>query len=295
MHRSWCAVWPHHKKLKGTQRMLRQICRVLIAASVVGTATADTVVLRNVQGSTPTRTGMQTFSGIVIEDGRVKSLLTGNDTSTIAGATVIDGGGKNVLPGLTDAHGHVLGLGALQLEVDLRDTTSIDDALGRIRKHIAANPNARWVVGRGWNQVLWKERRFPTARELDAVVADRPAIMTRVDGHANWLNTAALKVAGITASTPDPQGGQIVRDASGQATGVLVDTAQALIEKRIPPATDAEVKQQLLAAMNEVAYIGFTGVLDSGIGERTWNLYRDLGAHAQLPIRIYAMLRESPE
>ncbi len=171
---------------------------------------------------------MQSFSGIVIEDGRVKQLLTGNAAPDAnAGATVIDGGGKHVLPGLTDAHGHVLGLGELKLQADLRDTTSIDDALGRIRKHMAANPNARWVIGRGWNQVLWKERRFPTARELDAVVGDRPAVMTRVDGHATWVNSAALKVAGITASTPDPQGGQIVRDASGQATGVLVDTAEA--------------------------------------------------------------------
>ena len=155
-------------------------------------------------------------------------------------ATDIDGGGKYVLPGLTDAHGHVLGLGELKLQADLRDTSSIDDALGRIRKHIAANPNARWVIGRGWNQVLWKERRFPTARELDAIVADRPAIMSRVDGHASWVNTAALKVAGITATTPDPQGGQIVRDASGQPTGMLIDIAEELVEKHIPTATDAE-------------------------------------------------------
>ena len=84
-------------------------------------------------------------------------------------ATFIDGGGKYVLPGLTDAHGHVLGLGELKLQADLRDTSSIDDALARIRKHVAANPKARWIIGRGWNQVLWKERRFPTARELDAV------------------------------------------------------------------------------------------------------------------------------
>ena len=275
--------------------MLRQICTVLIAASVVGTVSAETVVLRNVHGVTPTRTGMQSFTGIVIEDGRVKSLITGSAAATTAGATVIDGGGKYVLPGLTDAHGHVLNLGELKVQADLRGSTSIDDAQTRIRKHMAANPSSRWVMGHGWNQVLWNEKRFPTARELDAVAADRPAVMTRVDGHASWVNTAALKVAGITASTPDPQGGQIVRDAAGQATGVLVDTAQALIEKRIPPATDAEVKQQLLAAMNEVASLGITGVHDAGIQAHTYDLYRDLAEHGQLPIRIYAMLHDSPE
>jgi hypothetical protein len=189
----------------------------------------------------------------------------------------------------------VLGLGELKVQAELRDTTSIDDALGRIRKHIAANPKARWVIGSGWNQVLWKERRFPTARELDAVVGDRPAVMTRVDGHATWVNSAALKVAGITAATADPPGGQIVKDASGQPTGVLVDTAEELIEKHIPPATDAETKRQLLAAMNEVASLGMTGVHDAGIDGHTYDLYKELASAGQLPIRIYAMLRDSPD
>ncbi|HET9445889.1 MAG TPA: amidohydrolase [Steroidobacteraceae bacterium] len=276
--------------------MLKRICTVLIAAGLVGTAGADTVVLRNVQGYTPTRDGMQTFSGLVIENGRVTRLFSGNeDPGANAGATVIDGGGKYVLPGLTDAHGHVLGLGEEKVQVDLRDTTSIDDAAARIRKHIAANPGARWVVGRGWNQVLWKEKRFPTARELDAVVSDRPAILSRVDGHAAWVNTAALKVAGISASTPDPQGGQIMRDASGQATGVLVDTAEELVAKHIPQATDAEVKRQLLAAMNDCASLGITGVHDAGISERIYRLYGELGAAGRLPIRIYAMLNDSAD
>jgi predicted amidohydrolase YtcJ len=276
--------------------MLRRICTVLIAASAIGSVSAETIVLHSVHGVTLTQQkGLQEFSAIVIENGRVQSLPAGPDIAYKKPATLIDGGRRYVLPGLTDAHGHVLGLGELKLQADLRDTTSIDDALGRIRKHLAANPNARWVIGRGWNQVLWKERRFPTARELDAVVGDRPAVMTRVDGHATWVNSAALKVAGITASTPDPQGGQIVRDASGQATGVLVDTAEALIEKHIPEATDAEVKRQLLAAMNEAASLGMTGVHDAGIDARTYGLYRELGAAGQLPIRIYAMLHDSPE
>lgn len=275
--------------------MPSRIFVTLIAAAVVSTASAETVLLTNVRGYTPTQNGSEQFSGMIIQDGRVQSLIPPNQTSALASANaVIDGGGKYVLPGLTDAHGHVLGLGKLKLQVDLRDSSSLDDALSRIRTHIAANPNSRWVVGRGWNQVLWKERRFPTARELDAVVSDRPAVMTRVDGHATWVNSAALKIAGVTASTPDPQGGQIVRDASGQATGVLVDTAKQLIEKHFPAATDAEVKQQLLAAMNESASLGLTGVHDAGVDARTYGLYRELGVAGKLPIRIYAMLGDSP-
>ncbi len=276
--------------------MLKRICIALIAASSIGGASAENVIVRNVHGVTPVQNkGLQEFSVMFIEDGRVRLLTDMIDIAFKPGTIFIDGGGKYLLPGLTDAHGHVLGLGEEKLQADLRGTTSIDDALGRIRKHIAANPNARWVIGRGWNQVLWKERRFPTARELDAIVADRPAVMTRVDGHATWVNSAALKVAGITAASVDPQGGQIVRDASGQPTGVLVDTAEELIEKHIPSATDAEAKSQLLAAMNEAASLGMTGVHDAGIDGHTYDLYRELGAAGRLPIRIYAMLRDSPD
>lgn len=278
--------------------MLSRICVALIAASAFGSASAETVVVYNVHGYTPTqnKTGVQEFKAIIIEDGRVRQLVQGEaDVAHRLPATNIDGGGKYVLPGLTDAHGHVLGLGELKLQAELRDTSSIDDALARIRKHAAASPNARWVIGRGWNQVLWKERRFPTARELDAVVADRPAIMSRVDGHAVWVNSAALKLAGITAATADPPGGQIVKDASGQPTGVLVDTAEELVARHIPASTDAEVKQQLLAAMNEVAALGITGVHDAGINPRVYDAYRALGSAGQLPIRIYAMLNDSPE
>ncbi|HKQ15005.1 MAG TPA: amidohydrolase [Steroidobacteraceae bacterium] len=277
--------------------MLSRICVALIAAaSAIAGANAETIVVHNVQGVTPVgQKGLMEFNTIIIEDGRIKQIGTYADIAHRVPATDIDGGGKYVLPGLTDAHGHVLGLGAQTLQVDLRGTTSIDDALARIRKHIAANPNARWVIGRGWNQELWKERRFPTARELDAVVSDRPALMSRVDGHASWANSAALKVAGITASTPDPQGGQIVKDASGQPSGVLVDLAQDLVEKHVPAATDAETKRQLHAALTEVAALGMTGVHDAGIAGHTYDLYRELAAAGQLPIRVYAMLGDSPE
>ncbi len=286
--------------------MLSRICIALIAASSIGSASAETVIVRNVHGVTPVQhKGLQEFSVMFIEDGRVTRLT---DMMDIAfkkpGTTFIDGGGRYLLPGLTDAHGHVLGLGELKLQADLRDTSSIDDALSRIRKHVAANPKARWIIGRGWNQVLWKERRFPTARELDAAIADRPAVMSRVDGHAVWVNSAALKLAGIGAAlklagigaaTADPPGGQIVRDAAGQPTGVLVDAAETLVARHIPASTNAEVKQELLAAMTEVAALGMTGVHDAGIDARTYGLYRELGAAGRLPIRIYAMLNDSAE
>lgn len=275
--------------------MLSRICAVLLAASA-GSAWADTVIVQNVRGYTPTRTGIEAFSGLVIEQGRVKRLLTAKvDARDTANATVIDGAGKTLLPGLTDAHGHVLGLGQLRLEADLRGSATVEEALARTRKHAAANRDARWVIGRGWNQVLWKDRRFPTARELDAVVTDRPVLLDRIDGHAIWVNSAALKLAGITAASKDPAGGQIVRDASGQPTGVLVDAATALVERHVPTRTDAETKRVLSVAMQELASLGMTGVHDAGIDERQYRLYQELGAAGELPIRIYAMLADSKD
>jgi predicted amidohydrolase YtcJ len=151
------------------------------------------------------------------------------------------------------------------------------------------------VLGRGWNQVLWDDKQFPTAAQLDSVVADRPAVLTRIDGHAVWANSAALRLGGVTRDTADPQGGQILRDAAGNPSGVLVDNAAALVERHIPQPTGEELKRALLVAMRELAALGVTGVHDAGIDARQYRLYEELGAAGQLPIRIYAMLADSPE
>lgn len=266
---------------------------LLSLAATAHVACADTVIVQNVVGYTPAQTGVLSFTGMVVVDGKVQRLLTAKESAPkLADAEVIDGGGKTLLPGLIDAHGHVLGLGQWRTRVDLRHSASIDEVLERVRKFAAAD-RGKWVIGRGWNQVLWKEKRFPTARELDATVANRPAILERVDGHAIWVNSAALKIAGVTASTADPPGGQIVRDAAGEPTGVFVDAASVLIEKHVPQATDGEVKRQLRTAMRELASLGMTGVHDAGIDPRVFRLYQELGAAHELPIRIYAMQADS--
>lgn len=262
----------------------------LFAASVV----AQTAVVHNVRVYTPIGESIREYAGIVVKDGKVQRLLeAGTAAPTGSDIQRIDGGGKTVLPGLIDAHGHVLGLGQLKLQVDLRGTQSVAAALERVRGFATKNANDRWIVGHGWNQVLWAGKQFPTARDLDAVISDRPVILSRVDGHAVWINTRALKTAGITRETPDPQGGQIVRDAAGEATGILVDAASALVEKHIPAPTDEDIKRALHAAMSEAASLGLTGVHDAGISVRDYQAYRSLGESGQLPIRIYAMLADS--
>ncbi|MFL6618611.1 MAG: amidohydrolase [Povalibacter sp.] len=270
------------------------VCTVL--ATFASVANAETLLVHNVRVYTPVGREIRTYAGFVVENGKVTSLLSPEAAlPSLPKAHRLDGGGKTVLPGLIDAHGHVLSLGQEQLQVDLRGSESIPAATERVRKFSQANPANRWVIGNGWNQVLWPDKQFPTAKDLDAVVADRPALLSRVDGHAVWVNSLAIKAAGITRATQDPPGGQIVRNASGEPTGVLVDAATALVEKQVPTPTDEELRKALFVAMTQLASVGLTGVHDAGVDVRTYDAYRALGTANQLPIRIYAMLADSKE
>src|SRR5262245_14759780 len=198
--------------------MLKPLLLTLLA--LLATATdAQTLVITNVKGYTPAGNRIQKFDRLVIVDGKVASVSTGAAAPAPAGATTVDGGGKTLLPGLIDAHGHVTDLGEARLRAELRGTSSLDAALERIKAFAAANPRDPWVRGDGWNQVLWAGKQFPTAKDLDRAVGDRPALMTRIDGHAIWVNSAALRLAGITTAMKDPDGGQIVRDAAGNENG----------------------------------------------------------------------------
>jgi predicted amidohydrolase YtcJ len=263
---------------------------IVIFLAVSSAAIAESTVVNHINGYALTNSGLQRFSKMVIVDGKVQRLLGADENlSPIAGAKHIDGGGKTLLPGLIDAHGHVLALGQQQIQVDLRDSPSVNAALDRVRGVAATNKRDGWLLGRGWNQVLWPDKKFPTAAQLDSVVADRPALLSRVDGHAIWVNTAALKIAGITRATTDPTGGQIIHDVNGNPTGVLIDAARSLIERHIPSATDADTKRALFAALTELTKFGLTGVHDAGIDLRTYRAYLELGREGKLPVRVYAM------
>lgn len=275
------------------QRFERSLLTILAGSLLALSASAETVVLHNARLYTPVGDTVREYTGLIIEDGKVRNLLEAGATlPTGLDVRRIDAGGKTVLPGLIDAHGHVLSEGQLKSQADLRGSESVAAAVARVRQFAAANPADRWVIGQGWNQVLWPGKQFPTARDLDAVVADRPVMLSRVDGHAVWVNSRALEISGIHRATPDPQGGQIVRDSEGEATGVLVDSAIALVDKHVPAPTDEDLQRFLRVAMSELAALGLTGVHDAGISIRDYEAYRALGQSQQLPIRIYAMLAD---
>ncbi|HEV7432134.1 MAG TPA: amidohydrolase, partial [Steroidobacteraceae bacterium] len=263
------------------------IVSLLWTVQVQGAAT----LVGNVHGYTLAGDRLQQFTGLVFDSGKV--IETGEATvlrSKYPDAKFTDGGGRTVLPGLIDAHGHVLSLGYKSAQIDLDGTESLAAAQTRVRTFLKAHPGTGWVRGDGWNQVIWKLGRFPLATELDAAVADRPAVLNRVDGHAMWLNTRALQLAGISKDSRDPVGGRIERDAGGNPSGVLVDKAMALADKVIPAANTAERRAALRAALARLSAVGLTSVADAGVTTEDINLYKNFADQNLLSVRIYAMI-----
>lgn len=252
-------------------------------------AAADTV-LHNVNGYTSSNDGIRQFSVLVFDD-TGKVVATGGDELLAgkSGAAQIDGGGLTLLPGLIDAHAHVYGLGFLQNSLDITGVPSVDEAANRIRAYAEEHPHARWILGRGWNQVLWPVKEFPTAAHIDAVVSDRPVWLRRIDGHAAWANTAAMKLAGIDNDTPDPVGGKILRDDNGQATGVFIDLAMDLIERQLPKPEKSDYRQALKSAVDVLVAEGMTSVHDAGIDLMNAEVYISMADNDELDMRIYAM------
>lgn len=273
------------------KRLLHLTLLIAALASSPPTRAAETLI-NNVNGYTLDGTGkLQRFEALLIGDGRVLAVGSGKDLTIRAnGARVIDGKGRTLLPGLIDAHGHVMNLGSNLMQANLVGAQTLDEALSRVKIYAAAHPGNPWILGRGWNQVIWNLGRFPTAKELDAVIADRPALLERVDGHAMWANSRAMAIAGIDKNTQDPVGGRIERDAQGNPTGVFIDAASNLLLSKVPPATPQQLTAVLDGALAEMASVGLTGVGDAGIDSGTFALYKRYAEQGKLSARLYAMI-----
>lgn len=260
------------------------------ALALSAPALADTLV-DNIDGVTIDATGgIDRFTGLVIaDDGRIKQVLHRDDKRPERPTWKVDGNGRFVIPGLIDSHGHVISLGFSALTLDLTEAKSLPDALSLIGAYAKAHPDRPWILGRGWNQELWPEKRFPTAAELDAVVPDRPVWLSRVDGHAGWGNTRALTLAGVTATTKDPAGGKIERVASGgKPAGVLVDNAMELVDAKVPPPRPEDRDLALTKAQDILLGRGVTAIADMGTTIEDWQTYRRAGDAGRLNIRIMA-------
>jgi len=269
-----------------------RISLLCLLLAIAPASHATDLLVRDVNGYTLDSQGkLQHFQALLVDHGKVVAIGSNAELDKRAGdARVIDGHGHTLLPGLIDAHGHVLELGYARTRVDLTGTQSLGEALAKVKAYAATHPDAKWITGGGWNQEIWKLGRFPTAKELDAAVSDRPVWLSRVDGHAGWANSAAIRLAGVTQQTQDPHGGRIERDAGGAPAGVFVDGATELVNAKVPAPTTAQKAAALDAALAEMASVGLTGVGDAGIDLANYQLYRQYADEHKLSARIYAMI-----
>lgn len=282
--------------------MLRLISRTFLFAGTAAVALA--------QGTTPSADLIVTNARIytsddtrpVVEAVAVaggKVLFAGNTAGAMAlkGAAtrVLDLGGRTVIPGMIDAHGHVTGLGDALHIVDLTGTTTYDEVVARVAERAKKTPKGQWVLGRGWDQNDWGDTRFPTHDKMSAAVPDHPVYIVRVDGHAGLANLKALQAAGVTAATQDPSGGHIERAADGSPSGVFVDNAQGLVRRAIPRQTRDDVKQAILDAVREAQRWGLTGVHDAGAGATALDVYEELAKSGQMKFRLYAMISDDAQ
>ncbi|AYJ87415.1 amidohydrolase [Sphingomonas paeninsulae] len=261
----------------------------LALAIIVATPALADGWVDNVNGVTLDAQGkIIRFTGLTVTpDGKVGKLVQRGDKAPERPDWKLDGKGQTLLPGMIDAHGHVMELGFSALTLDLSDTTSLDQAKAKITAYAAAHPDRHWILGGGWNQEKWQLGRFPTAADLNGLAGDRPIWLSRVDGHAGWANTAAMSAAGVTATTKAPAGGRI-ESVAGKPTGVFVDAATALIAKAIPAPTSKDRDLAFAKAQDILLGFGITGIADMGTTLDDWNTYRRAGDTGRLAVRIYS-------
>jgi len=273
-----------------TKKMTRLLFVIPTAALFVfSSAVSAAYLFINAKGYTLNAKGeLVQFSALAFDKDKITGVFK-TTPNLKPYSKVFDARGRTLLPGLIDAHGHVLGYGESLRSIDLVNTESLKDALGRIRSQTETSKE-HFFTGFGWNQEMWPDKAFPTARDLDAVESKRPVILARVDVHAVWVNSVVMELAGITADTPSPEGGEIVKDENGQPTGVFIDNAMAMVTRIVPAMDLALRKQTLRDGLLALADLGLTSVHDAGIDLPTIQAYKALQREGLLPVRVYAML-----
>src|ERR1043166_5279171 len=210
---------------------------------------------------------------------------------------VVDLHGGTVVPGMTDAHYHFLGVGQREMNLNLEGITSLEDFLAKVKERVDKAKPGEWITGRGWIETFWKGQAFPTRWDRDKISPNNPVILGRSDGHGAVANSLALKAGGVTKETKDPFGGQILRDKeTGEPTGMLLDNAQGLVRRQVPPSAEGNDEQAAILADKRSIGLGWTQVQDPGGSYRDVDLYKKLYGEGKLKIRIYkAVYGPGPE
>ena len=268
---------------------------LMLAALLAGPALADGLI-DNANGYTFDGKGtLIRFNGLLIdEQGKVARLLDRTDKRPDKLDFRMDVQGRTVIPGLVDAHGHVMALGEASLSLNLRTTGSLAEAQAALRSHAAERPTPLWIRGGGWNPERWGLGRLPTATDMDAITPGRPVVLDRADGRAVLANSTAMAAAGISAATRDPAGGRIERDGQGRPSGVFVDAAQKLILDAVPPMVPRDRDAALARAQGILLGYGITATTDMGTSEDDWQVMRRAGDAGRLRVRIISYARGLP-
>lgn len=229
---------------------------------------------------------------MAVRDGRILFVGSNRGAQSFAGprSNRLDLRGQTVIPGMVDAHAHLVSLGTALRTIDLVGTRSYDEIVQKVVEHARSVPAGEWIRGRGWDQNDWADTRFPTHEALSRAVPDHPVYLTRVDGHAALVNAKALELAKIDANTHDPEGGRLLRDGGGNPTGVLIDRAQGLVTEVIPARSPGEVRDAILAAVAEANRWGLTGIHDAGVDAGVIDQYEELARQGRYNIRNYVMI-----
>ncbi|PYO15514.1 MAG: amidohydrolase [Candidatus Rokuibacteriota bacterium] len=232
---------------------------------------------------------------LVVRDGRVAFAGRRSEVNVAGAEEIVDLGGRAVVPGLVDAHGHLMHLARGRLTLDAGGARSEAEVAERVAARAARTPRGEWLGGRGWDQNRWPDRQWPTRASLDRAAPHHPVALTRIDGHATWANSAALAAAGIDRATSEPTGGRILKDERGEPTGVLVDTAQRLIQRAEPRPSADRFDQAVTEAIDECLAAGLTGIHEMGAELSAIASYRRLVERGQFPFRNYVAVAARSE
>ena len=222
---------------------------------------------------------------VAVKANRIVFVGSNKDAKKFHAAKIVDLHGRTVVPGFTDAHCHIFGIGEREMRLNLEGTNSIEDFLTRVKEHVDETPPGKWIFGRGWIETFWKPPQFPTRRELDKIAPKNPVFLTRADGHASIANSAALKIAKIDQNTPDPFGGQILKK-SGEPNGMLLDNAQDLVARNIPKPTEGEREEALLRGIDREIKLGWCEIQNAGSHKEDIDLIRKAFEAGKIKIRF---------
>ncbi|HKP28645.1 MAG TPA: amidohydrolase, partial [Gemmatimonadales bacterium] len=266
---------------------------ILVLAGIAGCSTtppADRVftnaVIYTADSANPKAEAVAVRAGKIVFVGSAADVKTYEGSHT----EVIDLGGNTLTPGFVDSHVHLSGVGQREMILNLEGTRSLDEMVARVKAQVDRAAPGAWVVGLNWIETPWNPRRFPTRQDLDRISPSNPVYLSRADGHAGVANSVALKLAGVTRATKPPAGGDILKDASGEPTGMFIDNAQDLVYARIPPPTTGQQDSMYTLGVERELMLGWTQVQDAGVSWDDVARVRRLYQEGKIKLRIYVAI-----